>query len=149
MADLEAGFRAAKAPEVTSSRRRPSRHRRVAGGGPGGRRQWVRLDRAAAAEFGGELPGVPIAYETWGTLDPTAPTPSSWCTRSPVTAMSPGPPGRATRPGLVGRPDRPGRALDTDALFVVAPTCWAAARAAPGPSSPAPDGGRGAAASRR
>jgi homoserine O-acetyltransferase/O-succinyltransferase len=37
---------------------------------PPGRRQWVRLDRPLPLERGGELPGVTIAYETWGTLAP-------------------------------------------------------------------------------
>jgi len=39
-------------------------------GDPPGRRQWVRLAEPLPLEFGGELPGVSIAYETWGTLAP-------------------------------------------------------------------------------
>ena len=37
-----------------------------------GRRQWVSLPAPLPLEAGGELPGVRIAYETWGTLDADA-----------------------------------------------------------------------------
>src|SRR5206468_8971628 len=35
-------------------------------GDPPGRRRWVRLAEPLPLEFGGELPAVSIAYETWG-----------------------------------------------------------------------------------
>jgi homoserine O-acetyltransferase/O-succinyltransferase len=37
-----------------------------------GRRQWVTLPAPLPLEAGGELPGVRIAYETWGELNPSA-----------------------------------------------------------------------------
>ena len=92
-------------------------------------------------ESGRTLPGVRIAYETWGRLaedrsnavlvlhaltgdshvvgdaGPDQPTPGWW-------------------PGLIG----PGRPLDTDRWFVVAPNVLGGCRGTTGPSSPAPDG---------
>ena len=94
-------------------------------------------------ESGEHLPGVRMAYETWGRLNeardnavlvlhaltgdshvegpagPDSPTPGWW-------------------PGLIG----PGRALDTDRYFVIAPTVLGGCRGSTGPSSPGPDGRR-------
>lgn len=92
-------------------------------------------------ESGEHLPGVRLAYETWGRLNeardnavlvlhaltgdshvegpagPDSPTPGWW-------------------PGLVG----PGRVLDTDRYFVIAPNVLGGCRGTTGPSSPGPDG---------
>ena len=92
-------------------------------------------------ESGETLPGVRMAYETWGRLNeardnavlvlhaltgdshvegpagPDSPTPGWW-------------------PGLIG----PGRVLDTDRYFVVAPNVLGGCRGTTGPSSPGPDG---------
>lgn len=92
-------------------------------------------------ESGEHLPGVRLAYETWGRLNeardnavlvlhaltgdshvdgpagPDSPTPGWW-------------------PGLIG----PGRVLDTDRYFVVAPNVLGGCRGTTGPSSPGPDG---------
>ncbi|WP_114908142.1 homoserine O-acetyltransferase MetX [Ornithinimicrobium murale] len=92
-------------------------------------------------ESGENLPGVRMAYETWGRLNeardnavlvlhaltgdshvegpagPDSPTPGWW-------------------PGLIG----PGRALDTDRYFVIAPNVLGGSRGSTGPSSPGPDG---------
>ncbi|MCK0110620.1 homoserine O-acetyltransferase [Ornithinimicrobium sp. F0845] len=92
-------------------------------------------------ESGENLPGVRMAYETWGRLNeardnavlvlhaltgdshvegpagPDSPTPGWW-------------------PGLIG----PGRVLDTDRYFVVAPNVLGGCRGTTGPSSPGPDG---------
>ncbi|MFE4644188.1 homoserine O-acetyltransferase, partial [Streptomyces sp. NPDC056730] len=39
-------------------------------GDPAGRRSWVALDGPLPLEAGGALPGVRLAYETWGRLAP-------------------------------------------------------------------------------
>jgi homoserine O-acetyltransferase len=107
---------------------------------PGTRRRSV-LVGDLDLESGRTLPGVRIAYETWGRLaedrsnavlvlhaltgdshvvgeaGPDQPTPGWW-------------------PGLIG----PGRPLDTDRWFVVAPNVLGGCRGTTGPSSPAPDG---------
>ena len=110
------------------------------GPAPGTRRRSV-LVGDLDLESGRTLPGVRIAYETWGRLaedrsnavlvlhaltgdshvvgeaGPDQPTPGWW-------------------PGLIG----PGRPLDTDRWFVVAPNVLGGCRGTTGPSSPAPDG---------
>lgn len=92
-------------------------------------------------QSGENLPGVRMAYETWGRLNeardnavlvlhaltgdshvegpagPDSPTPGWW-------------------PGLIG----PGRVLDTDRYFVIAPNVLGGSRGSTGPSSPGPDG---------
>ena len=106
-----------------------------------GRRQWVELGEPLALEAGGELPGVKLAYETWGSLNAAAS--NAVLVMHALTGDShvagPAGPGHAT-PGwwdaLVG----PGRALDPGRWFVVVPNVVGGCQGSTGPSSRAPDG---------
>jgi homoserine O-acetyltransferase/O-succinyltransferase len=106
-----------------------------------GRRQWVTLSAPLPLEAGGELPGVRLAYETWGSLNADAS--NAVLVLHALTGDShiagPAGPGHPT-PGwwdaLVG----PGRALDPQRWFVVVPNVVGGCQGSTGPSSPAPDG---------
>jgi homoserine O-acetyltransferase/O-succinyltransferase len=120
-------------PESTSGKTPPT-----AGGwregDPNGRRQWVR----------GALPGLPglsIAYETWGELN--ADRSNAVLVLHALTGDShvagpvePGHPTPGWWDGLVG----PGRALDTRRWFVVAPNVLGGCQGTTGPWATAPDG---------
>ena len=89
----------------------------------------------------GALPGVRLAYETWGELSPDrdnavlvlhALTGDSHV----VGAAGPGHP----TPGWWGHLIGPGQALDTDRWFVVAPNILGGCQGSTGPASAAPDG---------
>jgi homoserine O-acetyltransferase len=111
---------------------------------PGGRR-FALLDPddgpGLQLECGTPLPGVAVAYETWGTLD--AARSNAVLVLHALTgdshAAGPSGPGHPT-PGwwdpLIG----PGRAIDTDRYFVVSPNVLGGCQGTTGPSSPAPDG---------
>jgi homoserine O-acetyltransferase/O-succinyltransferase len=111
---------------------------------PGGRR-FVRVlddDAVLPLDGGGSLPGVTVAYESWGTLDAArsnavlvlhALTGDSHAT-GPV---GPGHPTTGWWDDLIG----PGRPIDTDRYFVVSPNVLGGCQGTTGPSSPAPDGG--------
>ncbi|MFG5717650.1 homoserine O-acetyltransferase MetX [Streptomyces murinus] len=112
-------------------------------GDPPGRRRWCTADRPLPLEAGGELPGVRLAFETWGRLAPDASNAVlvlHALTGDSHVAGSAGP-GHPT-PGwwepLVG----PGRPLDTDRWFVVAPNVLGGCQGSTGPSSARPDGRR-------
>ena len=109
-----------------------------------GRRRWVDLQAPLKLEAGGELPGVRIAYETWGE-----PNVSNGTVTNAVLVLhaltgdshvaGPAGPGHPTAgwwEGLVG----PGRGLDPARWFVVAPNVVGGCQGSTGPSSPAPDG---------
>ena len=92
-------------------------------------------------ETGAALPGVRVAYETWGHLSPQrdnavlvlhALTGDSHV----VGEAGPGHASPGWWNGLVG----PGLALDTDRWFVVAPNVLGGCQGTTGPSSAAPDG---------
>lgn len=92
-------------------------------------------------ESGRDLPGVRMAYETWGRLNDArdnavlvlhALTGDSHV----VGGTGPDFPTAGWWPGLIG----PGRPLDTDRWFVVAPNILGGCRGTTGPSSPGPDG---------
>jgi homoserine O-acetyltransferase len=92
-------------------------------------------------ETGAALPGVRVAYETWGRLSPQrdnavlvlhALTGDSHV----VGEAGPGHASPGWWNGLVG----PGLALDTDRWFVVAPNVLGGCQGTTGPSSAAPDG---------
>ncbi|MGZ0205188.1 homoserine O-acetyltransferase MetX [Streptomyces sp. RM1] len=110
-------------------------------GDPPGRRRWHRAGRPLPLEAGGELPGVRLAFETWGRLAPDAS--NAVLVLHALTGDShvagPAGPGHPT-PGwwdpLVG----PGRALDTDRWFVVAPNVLGGCQGSTGPASARPDG---------
>jgi len=114
----------------------------VEGDPTGGRRF---LDLFAGEPFrperGGALPGVRVAYETWGTLAPGGG--NAVLVEHALTGDShvegpvgPGHPTPGWWPGLVG----PGAPLDTDRLFVVCANVLGGCQGTTGPSSPAPDG---------
>ena len=96
---------------------------------------------AVPLELGGELPGVRVAYETWGQLDPDGGNAVLVLHALTGDAHVEGPdgPGQLTPgwwDGLVG----PGRPLDTDRWFVVCPNVLGGCQGTTGPSSLAPDG---------
>ncbi len=106
-----------------------------------GRRRWVSLPAPLALEAGGELPGVRLAYETWGTLAPDAS--NAVLVLHALTGDShlagPAAPGHPTAgwwDALVG----PDRALDPERWFVVAPNILGGCQGSTGPSSPGLDG---------
>jgi homoserine O-acetyltransferase/O-succinyltransferase len=111
-------------------------------GDPVGRRQFARLDGPVRLERGGTLPGVRVAYETWGTL--AADGGNAVLVEHALTGDShvvgPAGPGHPTAgwwPSLIG----PAAPLDTDELFVVCPNVLGGCQGTTGPSSAAPDGG--------
>ncbi|MFG3043308.1 homoserine O-acetyltransferase [Streptomyces sp. NPDC048241] len=112
-------------------------------GDPAGRRRWHAADAPLSLEAGGELPGVRLAFETWGRLAPDRS--NAVLVLHALTGDShvtgPAGPGHPT-PGwwdaLVG----PGRALDTDRWFVVAPNVLGGCQGSTGPASPRPGTGR-------
>ncbi|MGV9887013.1 homoserine O-acetyltransferase MetX [Streptomyces sp. NPDC003395] len=108
-------------------------------GDPPGRRRWYDRKEPLPLESGGELPGVRLAFETWGTLAPDRS--NAVLVLHALTGDShvrgPAEPGHPT-PGwwdaLVG----PGRALDTDRWFVVAPNVLGGCQGSTGPASRRP-----------
>jgi homoserine O-acetyltransferase len=111
-------------------------------GDPVGDRVFLDLPGPVSLERGGVLPGVRVAYETWGTLAPDAS--NAVLIEHALTGDShvvgPAGPGHRTAgwwDGLVG----PGRALDTDRFFVVCPNVLGGCQGTTGPSSSAPDDG--------
>ncbi|MGW7317181.1 alpha/beta fold hydrolase [Streptomyces sp. NPDC054865] len=118
----------------------PARGRR---GDLAGRRRWHHRVGDLRLEEGGRLPGVTMAFETWGRLAPDAS--NAVLVLHALTGDShvagPAGPGHPT-PGwwdaLVG----PGSALDTDRWFVVAPNVVGGCQGSTGPASLRPDGRR-------
>ncbi|MFF3984549.1 homoserine O-acetyltransferase [Streptomyces sp. NPDC001797] len=112
-------------------------------GDPAGHRQWYVAEKPLSLEAGGELPGVRLAFETWGRLAPDRA--NAVLVLHALTGDShvagPAGPGHPTPgwwDGLVG----PGLALDTDRWFVVAPNVLGGCQGSTGPASPRPDGRR-------
>lgn len=110
-------------------------------GDPVGRRRWVELEQPLGLEAGGLLPGVRLAYETWGTLAPDRS--NAVLVMHALTGDShlagPAGPGHPTSgwwDALVG----PGGALDPSAWFVVCPNVLGGCQGSTGPASTAPDG---------
>ncbi|HEY3535053.1 MAG TPA: homoserine O-acetyltransferase [Pedococcus sp.] len=109
-------------------------------GDPAGDRRFVSLG-AVELERGGVLPGVRLAYETWGELN--AARDNAVLVEHALTGDShvvgPAGPGHPTPgwwDGLVG----PGCPLDTDRYFVVAANVLGGCQGSTGPASTAPDG---------
>ncbi|MFF4263356.1 homoserine O-acetyltransferase [Streptomyces virginiae] len=110
-------------------------------GDPPGRRRWHRRSQPLELEGGGVLPGVRLAYETWGRLVPDrsnavlvlhALTGDSHV----AGAAGSGHPTAGWWDALVG----PGRALDTNRWFVVAPNVLGGCQGSTGPASAGPGG---------
>ncbi|GEL17823.1 homoserine O-acetyltransferase MetX [Pseudonocardia asaccharolytica] len=109
-----------------------------------GRRQWITLGAPLPLEAGGELPGVRIAYETWGTLRVDQHGASNavlvlHALTGDSHVAGPAGPGHPT-PGWWDALIRPGGALDPQRWFVVAPNIVGGCQGSTGPSSSAPDG---------
>jgi homoserine O-acetyltransferase/O-succinyltransferase len=109
-------------------------------GDPVGDRRFLPIG-ALELESGQVLPGVRIAYETWGTLSPARD--NAILVLHALTGDShvvgPAGPAHASAgwwPGVVG----PGRAIDTDRWYVVAPNVLGGCQGSTGPASLAPDG---------
>ncbi|MFC8226232.1 homoserine O-acetyltransferase [Streptomyces sp. NPDC057287] len=110
-------------------------------GDPPGRRSWVVLDGPLGLESGAVLPGVRLAYETWGRLAPDGA--NAVLVLHALTGDS-----HAAGPAGSGHPSAgwwdalvgPGRALDTDRWYVVAPNVLGGCQGSTGPSSRRPDG---------
>ncbi|MGE7386291.1 homoserine O-acetyltransferase MetX [Streptomyces sp. NPDC004126] len=110
-------------------------------GDPAGHRQWHRRAGPLALEAGGVLPGVRLAFETWGRLAPDRS--NAVLVLHALTGDShvagPAGPGHPTAgwwDALVG----PGRPLDTDRWFVVAPNVLGGCQGSTGPASAGPGG---------
>jgi homoserine O-acetyltransferase len=126
---------------ATAASRTPSRAGGWLEGDPAGMRRFVQLDGAVRLERGGTLPGVRVAYETWGSLDPDAGNAvlvehALTGDSHVVGAAGPGHPTAGWWPSLIG----PGAPLDTDGLFVVCANVLGGCQGTTGPSSTAPDG---------
>ncbi|WP_245821286.1 homoserine O-acetyltransferase MetX [Geodermatophilus pulveris] len=111
-------------------------------GDPVGDRRFLDLAGPFDLARGGSLPGVRVAYETWGSLAPGGG--NAVLVEHALTGDShvagPAGPGHPTPgwwEGLVG----PGAPLDTDRLFVVCANVLGGCQGTTGPSSAAPDGG--------
>ncbi|MGV9339875.1 homoserine O-acetyltransferase MetX [Streptomyces sp. NPDC003688] len=105
-------------------------------GDPVGRRQWYTAKAPLPLEAGGELPGVRLAFETWGRLAPDRS--NAVLVLHALTGDShvagpaqPGHPSPGWWDALVG----PGRALDTGRWFVVAPNVLGGCQGSTGPAS--------------
>jgi homoserine O-acetyltransferase/O-succinyltransferase len=106
-----------------------------------GRRQFHELPEPLLLESGERLPGVRIAYETWGELAPDASNAvlvlHALSGDSHVAGSAgPGHPTPGWWDGLIG----PGRPLDPARHFVVCANVLGGCQGSTGPASPAPDG---------
>ncbi|MGH3612500.1 MAG: homoserine O-acetyltransferase MetX [Pseudonocardia sp.] len=106
-----------------------------------GRRRFLTLPAPLRLEAGGELAGVRLAYETWGSL--AADASNAVLVMHALTGDShvagPAGPGHPT-PGWWEAVVGPGRALDPARWFVVAPNVVGGCQGSTGPSTTAPDG---------
>jgi homoserine O-acetyltransferase/O-succinyltransferase len=110
-------------------------------GDPAGGRRWVRLERSLPLEFGGELPAVSVAYETWGELAPDGSNAVLVLHALTGDSHVAGPAGDGhPTPGWWDAVVGPGRALDPARWFVVVPNVVGGCQGSTGPASVAPDG---------
>jgi homoserine O-acetyltransferase len=101
----------------------------------------VTLPAPLRLEAGGELPGVRLAYETWGTLNADASNAVLVLHALTGDSHVAGPAGEGhPTPGWWDALIGPGRALDPERWFVVAPNVVGGCQGSTGPSTPAPDG---------
>ncbi|MBN2176538.1 MAG: homoserine O-acetyltransferase [Demequinaceae bacterium] len=109
-----------------------------------GRRQFFDLgDLPLEADPSGVLPGVRIAYETWGELNPDGGNAVYVAHALTGDSHATGPAGTGHHTGgwwisMVG----PGRPIDTDRYFVVCANVIGGCQGTTGPSSPHPEDGR-------
>jgi homoserine O-acetyltransferase len=110
-------------------------------GAPNGRRQWFRTEEPFTLESGETLPGIQLAYESWGTLNAAksnavlvlhALTGDSHVA-GPIESGHPTP---GWWDGLIG----PSKVLDPEQHFVIAPNVLGGCQGSTGPASPHPDG---------
>ena len=117
--------------------------------GTGEHLQTHRSDTALSLEFGGALPGVTIAYETWGTLRPlgggrtNAVLICHALTGDAHVARH----GEGDKPGWWDLVVGPGKYLDTDELFVICSNTLGGCSGTTGPGDVNPATGRPWAAS--
>ena len=104
-----------------------------------GHRLWVSLPAPLALEAGGELPGVRLAYETWGMFTGDNAVLVLHALTGDSHVAGPAGPGHPT-PGWWERLVGPGRALDPARWFVVVPNVIGGCQGSTGPSSTASDG---------
>lgn len=109
-------------------------------GDPAAKRRFADVG-SLVCEFGGALPDVRIAYETWGELSPERD--NAILVLHALTGdahvagdAEPGQPTAGWWESLIG----PGRPLDTDRFFVVCPNILGGCQGSTGPASLAPDG---------
>lgn len=109
-------------------------------GDPAGQRLFVDIG-SVALERGGRIPGVRLAYETWGRLNAAAD--NAVLVEHALTGDShvvgpagPGHPSPGWWDGMIG----PGRPVDTERWFVVAANVVGGCQGSTGPASAAPDG---------
>ena len=114
-------------------------------GDPAGDRRFVTVTEARpfALEWGGHLPEVRVAYETWGELDPEASNAVLVChalTGDSHAAGDSGPshPTAGWWTEMIG----PGKALDTDRYFVVCSNVLGGCQGTTGPADIDPSAGR-------
>lgn len=98
-------------------------------------------DAGLGLELGDTLPGLTVAYETWGTLDAAHGNAVLLLHALTGDSHAAGPSGPAHPTAgwwdpLIG----PGAAIDTDRYFVVSPNVLGGCRGTTGPSTTAPDG---------
>ena len=108
-------------------------------GDPPGDRHLITLDEPLPLESGETLPGVRVAYETWGRFDGSNAVLVLHALTGDSHVLGPSGLGHPTPgwwSGLVG----PGLGVDTDRWFVVAPNVLGGCQGTTGPSSPGPDG---------
>ncbi|MEO6942479.1 MAG: homoserine O-acetyltransferase [Terrimesophilobacter sp.] len=109
-------------------------------GDPAGSRHFASLG-SQSLEFGGTLPAVRVAYETWGKLNDAAS--NAVLILHALTGDShvagPAGPGHPTS-GWWSEIVGPGRSIDTNHWFVIAPNTLGGCQGTTGPASSAPDG---------
>ena len=114
-------------------------------GGPVGDRRFVEINgaRPFALEWGGSLPQVRVAYETWGELDAGASNAVLVCHAltgdSHAAGASGGP---HPTPGWWDETIGPGKAVDTDRYFVVCSNVLGGCQGTTGPFDLDPSSGR-------
>ena len=100
----------------------------------------IDLARPLPLDSGQELPGVRIAYEAYGTLNPAKDNAILLChaTSGDQHVASPHP--ITGKPGWWARMVGPGKPIDTDRFYIICANVIGGCMGSTGPSSPGPDG---------